>query len=77
MTLTPASCALSTVCSDLSGETLVILYRGQGVGTAILKQLMASPAASQKDVYLTTLAGTTAFYQKAGFAVVPAKEVPR
>ncbi|KAL3156284.1 hypothetical protein ABBQ32_012556 [Trebouxia sp. C0010 RCD-2024] len=51
--------------------------RGQGVGTAIMKKLLATPAAAHTDVYLTTISRSMPFYQRAGFQEVDRQHIPR
>ncbi|KAL3152691.1 hypothetical protein ABBQ38_012285 [Trebouxia sp. C0009 RCD-2024] len=51
--------------------------RGQGVGTAIMKKLLALPAAAHTDVYLTTISRSIPFYQRAGFQEVDRQHIPR
>ena len=52
-------------------------HRSQGVGTAVMRQLMDSPAAANLDVYLTTISRTIPFYQRAGFQKVDRRQIPR
>ncbi|CAM9266574.1 unnamed protein product [Discosporangium mesarthrocarpum] len=53
-------------------------HRGQGIGTALARRLLAAfeDKANRADLYLLTLAGTTKFYNKIGFVEVEAKDTP-
>ncbi|KAK9815533.1 hypothetical protein WJX72_005265 [[Myrmecia] bisecta] len=67
----------STDAQFLELRTLIVDHscRGQGVGSAVLQQLV--DRATNKDIYLTTLRQTRSFYEPAGFKEVPLKEAPR
>jgi hypothetical protein len=64
-----ATAHVSTVC--------ILCCRGQGVGSAVVKHLLETPATITTDVYLVTLGRSIPFYKKAGFTVVPVKQIPR
>ncbi len=64
-----ATAHVSTVC--------ILCCRGQGMGSAVVKHLLETPAAITTDVYLVTLGRSIPFYKKAGFTVVPIKQIPR
>lgn len=55
----------------------MLCYRGQGVGSAVVKHLLETPAAMTTDVFLVTLRRSIPFYKKAGFTLVPVRQVPR
>ncbi len=55
----------------------ILCYRGQGVGSAVVKHLLETPAAMTTDVYLVTLGRSIPFYKKAGFTLVPIRQIPR
>ncbi|DBA82923.1 hypothetical protein WJX77_002683 [Trebouxia sp. C0004] len=60
-------------------RTLIVTdaARGQGVGSAVVKHLLETPAAMTTDVYLSTLGSSIPFYKKAGFTLVPIRQIPR
>ncbi|DBA82241.1 hypothetical protein WJX79_004896 [Trebouxia sp. C0005] len=60
-------------------RTLIVTNaaRGQGVGSAVVKHLLETPAAMTTDVFLVTLRRSIPFYKKAGFTLVPVRQVPR
>ena len=60
---------MSTVC--------ILCCRGHGVGSAVVKHLLETPAAMTTDVYLVTLGRSIPFYKKAGFTLVPVRQIPR
>jgi len=49
--------------------------RGQGIGSAILKELLGRAGSS--DIMLTTIGSRMRFYEKEGFQRLSLKEVPR
>lgn len=55
----------------------ILCYRGQGVGSTVVKHLLETPAAMTTDVYLVTLGRSIPFYKKAGFSLVPVRQIPR
>ena len=55
----------------------VLCCRGQGVGSAVVKHLLETPAAMTTNVYLITLGRSIPFYKKAGFTLVPIRQIPR
>ena len=72
--ITPSAVVFS--CSCLFGPSLHVC-RGQGVGTAVVKKLLATPAAAHTDVFLTTISRSIRFYQRAGFEEVDRRNIPR
>lgn len=55
----------------------ILCCRGQGVGSAVVKHLLETPAAMTTNVYLITLGRSIPFYKKAGFTLVPIRQIPR
>lgn len=51
--------------------------RGAGVGAALLAALVDAAPPNASTIYLTTIEPRVAFYERAGFGVVAAGDVPR
>ncbi|CAM9843521.1 unnamed protein product, partial [Ectocarpus sp. 8 AP-2014] len=48
-------------------------YRGRGIGSSVVRQLVKGYI---RNLFLLTLESTVPFYEKNGFAVAPANEIP-
>ncbi|CAM9453973.1 unnamed protein product [Ectocarpus sp. 13 AM-2016] len=56
-------------------------YRGRGIGSSVVRQLVTGYVSTHgegqiRNLYLLTLDSTVPFYEKNGFAIAPAHEIP-
>ncbi|CBN74296.1 conserved unknown protein [Ectocarpus siliculosus] len=56
-------------------------YRGRGIGSSVVRQLVKGYVSTHgegqiRNLFLLTLESTVPFYEKNGFAVAPANEIP-
>lgn len=61
-------------CVELSSVTVHLAYRGQGIGTAIIRDLLQRTRA--KHIHLMCEPAEVAYFARFGFAVLPRHSMP-